>query len=273
LNNKQITGTVEKRNNLPLQAITLLALGFLLSACASNGTSGQYKAKSALVEQADKALIHAQLARGYLQQKQYAVAKEELDEALRINPQHSQSNYIMALLMVELEQYETADKHFAVAVKSDPENSSAAHDYGMFLCQIGKERESVDFFELAADNPFFERSELSYMRAGECLARIDDRSAEQYLRRALDVNPELRPALYRLAVINFESRNYFPARAYIERYMAITKPQPAALLLAYKIESGLSAAEVAEQYRQRLLEEFPGSEQASSLRREQRGDN
>lgn len=246
-------------------ALALLMVG--LGACVSAGKSSQYRGKSELVENADKALIHAQLARGYLQQKQYAVAKEVLEKALKINPQHSQSNYIMALLMLELEQYQAAEKHFDYAVRFDRENSEAAHDFGMFLCQLNREIESVKYFDIAASNPLFERAELSNMRAGECLARVKDPKAEDYLQRALKVNPKLRPALYRLALVKHERGEHFSARAYIERYMAITKPQPGALMLAYEIESSLNATEVANQYRQQLLEGFPGSEQANLLRR------
>ena len=106
------------------------------------------------------------------------------------------------------------------------------------------------------------------MRAGECLAKIRDPKAEKYLKNALEVNPTLSPALYRLAVIKYNDKEYFSARAYIERYMAITKSQPAALFLAYNIESNLNAPDVAEKYRLELLEDFPGSEQANRLRRQ-----
>jgi len=246
----------------------LLALVFV-GACASTGSISGSRDKSG-DDGTDNALIHAQLARGYLEQNQYAIAKTELELALRIDPNHSDSNYVMALLMMELKQYDSAEKHFAKAVKYDLENSSAAHDYGMLLCQINRERESVKYFEIAASNPLFDRSELSYMRAGECLARIRDSDAEKYLKRALEVNPKLRPALYRLAVIKHEERAYFSARAYIERFFAITKPQPAALLLAYKIESKLKAHDVASKYRTALMEGFPGSTEASQLRSSQR---
>lgn len=252
-----------------LRLCTILLISCCLSACASTGVSSS-RSSSADSDKPDKALIHAQLARGYLQQKQYAVAKTELEKALRVDPAHSDSNYVMALLMMELEQYETAEKHFSRAVKSDQENSAAAHDFGMLLCQTGRERQSVRYFEIAASNPLFERSELSFMRAGECLARINDPIAEDYLKRALAKNPTLRPALYRLAVIKHDAQSYFSARAYLERYLAITKPQPESLLLAYKIESKLNATDVANDYRTTLLEEFPGSEQASQLRRKQR---
>ena len=254
-------------SNYLSRIVSTVLISCLFSACVSTGSGSS---KSNVLEGADKAMIHAQLAKGYLQQKQYSVAKDELEQALRINPNHSDSNYVMALLMMQLEQYEAAESHFAKAVKAKPDNSAAAHDFGMLLCQISKERESVKYFEIAVSNPLFERSELSYMRAGECLAKIRDPGAEEYLKRALKVNPRLRPALYRLAVINHDAGAYFPARAYIERYFAITKPQPAALLLAYKIESKLKATDMASRYRTDLLEGFPGSVQASQLRKQTR---
>lgn len=255
----------------------IMCLAFALSACSATvklpsppqkNYTPKAQPKTVIKDppKADKATIFSQLARGYLQQKQYAIAKGELEKAFKIEPNHSEANYVMALLMLELEQYDAVEKHFIRAIKSDNENSAAAHDFGMFLCQTGKERRSVDYFEIAISNPLFSRTELSYMRAGECLAKIGDPVAEKYLKDALDRNPKLRPALYRLALIKHEQQSYLSARAYIERYFAVTKPQPASLLLAYHIESKLKAYDVAVKYRKTLLEEFPGSKEANSLR-------
>jgi type IV pilus assembly protein PilF len=136
----------------------------------------------------------------------------------------------------------------------------------VFLCQTGKESKSIKYFEIAVSNPLFDRAELSYMRAGECLSKINDPKAEQYLKKALSINGRLRPALLRLAVIKQQSRSHLSARAYIERYFAITEPQPESLLLAYQIESSLNATDVANSYRKQLLTNFPSSVQARSLR-------
>ena len=105
------------------------------------------------------------------------------------------------------------------------------------------------------------------MRAGECLAKIGDRSAERYLRQALSIDPTLKPALYRLAEIYYQSGNYLSARAYIERYFAAATPTAAALLLAYNIELRNGANEVAQSYRSQLLSNFPASREAASVRR------
>ena len=251
---------------LLMSTILLIFISGCVSTVPKPSNQGVSKTKE------DKALAYTKLARGYLQKKQYSVAKDELEKALSIDPTHSDSNYVMGLLMMQLEQYDTAEDHFVRAVKSNRENSAAAHDFGMFLCQLGKVRKSIDYFEIAVSNPLFANAELSYMRAGECLAKINDPRAEKYLKSALDANPRLHPALYRLAVIKYNDQEYFSARAYIERYMAITESQPAALFLAYNIESNLNAADVAEKYRLELLEDFPGSDQANRLRRQFRDD-
>ena len=245
--------------------LIVVLIGIMLSACVTDSslnTSSNDRPVS------DRAMIHAKLAQGYLKQKQYAVAKQELDMALDIDPNHSESNYVMALLMLELQQYDKTEESFIRAVKSDNTNSEAAHDFGTYLCQTGRERESVKYFDIAASNPLFLQSHLSYMRAGECLSRINDADAEAYLQRALTVNSQLGPALYRLAVLKHDAQEYLSARAYVQRYMAINKPQPEALLLAYKIESNLNATDFANEYRKQLLEDFPGSKEARELRDE-----
>jgi len=256
-------------NKIRNSAAAALAL-IVLSACATHSSVPKIEVAEKKPKD-ERAMLHTRLARGYMDQQQYGVARDELEKALSLQPNHSDSNYVMGLLMMQLNDNNRAEYYLERAVANDKENSSAAHDFGMFLCQTGKESKSVRYFEIAAANPLFDRSELSYMRAGECLARISDPRAEAFLKRALQANPRLRPALLRLARLKRDQGKNLNARAYIERYLAITKPQPDALLLAYQIESSLRAHDVAESYRKRILENFPGSSAAEQVRDSQRG--
>jgi len=264
----KLTFTAEKRSFRRFnQRIFAVVLAGLLSACASTGNGDlPDKRSKSRVSADEKALIHTKLARGYMEQGQLSTAKDSLNTALEISPNHSDSNYVMALLMTRLNQYPKAERYFAKAVASDSENSAAAHDFGTFLCQTGKGEKAKKYFDIAVSNPLFRRAELSYMRAGECLATIDSVEAEAYLKKALSINPRLAPALYKLARMKFDERSYLSSRAYIERLFAITEPQPESLLLAYQIESSLNANDVAEQYRSQLLKGFPASQQARSVR-------
>ena len=244
-----------------LSAVLVL---FFLAACVSTSAPGSSVTNRPVT---DKAMVHTKLAQSYLQQKQYATAKEELEKALKIDPRHSESNYVMALLMMELQQFEATEEHFKKAIKfDDGSNSAAAHDFGTYLCQTGRERDAVKYFDIAANNPLFDQPHLSYMRAGECLSKISDPNAEKYLQRALTIDPRLGPALFQLAKIKYTNNENLSARAYIQRYIAINKKQPAALFLAYKIESTLNANEYANEYRSQLLEDFPASSEARVVR-------
>lgn len=245
----------------------LFILFMALSGCITTNGDGATTTKDET--SADERVgIYAQLARGYMKEQRFEIAQRELRKALEILPNHSESNYIMGLLMIELKQYSDVDRFMTQAVKHDPNNAAAAHDYGVFLCQTGKELRSINYFDKAVANPFFARPELSLMRAGECLYKVSDFvRAEKYLKRSLSVNPKLHPALLSLAKIKYEARSYLSARAYIERFYAITKPQPVSLLLGYKIELALKANDVAEKYRVQLLETFPASDEARDLRR------
>ncbi len=252
--------------------VLVLTLLMALAACSrtSTGPDSNRQPSIASASPDKKAVVHMQLARGYMEEKQYATAKIQLERALEISPAHSDSNYVMALLMLKLEQYSSAESHFERAVASDNENSSAAHDFGTFLCQINKPRKAVKYFDIAASNPLFDQAKLSYARAGQCIVRQDSERAEAYLRKALTLDSRLRPALYSLAQLKFNDGNHLSARAYIERYLAITTPKAESLMLAYKIESNLNSPEQANQYRTKLLTSFPGSKQAKELRTEDR---
>jgi len=246
--------------------LLIVSMALSLTACVTTNGDGS---KVTEVETPDrkKADIYAELARGYIKKKQYQIAERELRKAIQIVPDHSVSNYMMGLLMIETEQYDRVEPFMEKAVNSDNSNSSAAHDFGVFLCQRGQELRSVVYFDKAASNPYFERPELSMMRAGECLYKVGDViRAETYLKKSLQLNPQMRPALFNLAKIKYQTKSYLSARAYIERYFAITKPQAASLLLGYQIESKLNARDVAEKYRVMLLENFPGSREARDLR-------
>lgn len=263
-NIKSVTSKAYK----PLFALLLIGS---LAACVSSGTLTQSdKAGKVRLSADQKALTHTQLASGYMEQGQYSTAKDSLKKALKISPNHSNTNYVMALLMSQLKQYPEAEEHFARAVASDRENSPAAHDFGTFLCQTGQPRKAKKYFDIAVSNPLFKRSELSLMRAGECLAEIDSEEAEVYLKKALSINPRLAPALFKLARMKFDNKSYLSSRAYIERLFAITEPQPDSLLLAYQIESSLNADDVASEYATKLMRGFPASEQARSIRKSDR---
>lgn len=244
----------------------LVMLGALLGQAGCSTTSTMPEEKN--WDAGKRADVHAQLAASYMQRDQLEVARGELEQALQIKPDHSRANYVMAVLQTRLGNPAEAEKYYRRAVDSNRENSQAAHDYGVFLCQQGRVDDAMAQFDQALANPLYRGDALTALRAGECLT-VSGKSqdaAESYFRRALRINPELAPALYQMSEINFARGNYLSARAYIERYFSAADETARSLLLAYRIENSLGASDVAEDYASRLRKKFATSEEAKQLR-------
>lgn len=239
-----------------------LLLCSLLAACASQTTTTTEVNPE--WDPAKRADVHAQLAVQYMERDQLAVALEEVNQALAIDPRHSRSNYVMAVLQTRLKEYDKVNTYYQRALKYDPNNSEAAHDYGVFLCNEGKVDQALKYFEQALANPLYTGTISTNVRAGECLVNANKQRdrAERFFEAALAVNPEVPAALYYMADIKYDSRNYLSARGFIERFFSVSPETAGSLLLAAKIETQLGATDIAAEYGKRLKAKFPTSEEA-----------
>ncbi len=248
-----------------ISSMKLLLVPFLvagLGACISTTSN------PAPESDPDKAAdVRAELAAGYMQRGQLEVARTELQRALEIDPQHSRANHMMALLQLRLRDPKSAEYYFKRAISSDKENSIAMHDYGVFLCQSNRLDEAMKQFQAAVNNPLYQGAALTNLRAGECymVKGSDPRTAEKFLRAALEKSPGLPAALYHMAEINFLDKKYLSARGYIERYFATGRDSAQSLLLAARIEHSLGDKKMAGEYAEKLRTRYPKSKEAKQL--------
>lgn len=242
--------------------VCLLLLG-LLAGCTTV-QSGPIEPKA---NAKSRAAVHTELALGYLKRGQKKTALDEVNEALKVEPNYPEANYVMAMLQTELGHRSKAGEYYRKALEANPQYAAAAHDYAIFLCKEGKVDEAMKYFESALNNPLYNRKTLTNLRAGECLMdmRSDRRDAEPYFQAALKADPKLAPALYYMADISFARKDYLQAKAYIERYFSVGPDTAASLLLGVKIESHFKDDSAARQYATRLREKFASSDEAKQL--------
>ncbi len=241
--------------------IILSVAVLLLAACASSAE------READHEKMDRlADTHVFLGSTYMQRGQLAVAKEELDKALKLAPDHSQANNIMAVLQWRFKDYDKAEQLFRKALASDEKNASAQHNYGAFLCENGKITEAVKHFDVAAANPLYPYAAEVNLNAGLCLMKKPTpAAAEKYFREALRINPKLPGALYQMAKLSLDSGQALSARGFIERYFQSAEDTPESLLLAVKVESALRNKNAEASYALRLRGKFPASPEVAQL--------
>lgn len=249
---------------------TSVFLLLLLAACVteSNVISGAKSDKTI----DDKANNSAQRAISYMELDRFETAETILIDALKETPDHSILNYTFALLKLRLDESKAADKYFQKSVQSNPKHSRAAHDYGYYLCQTKNYEKALEMFDLAISNPLFTNKALSSLRAGECVFTLDKVRSEQYLLSAYNADTRLNVALYRLAELHYSKGTALKARAFYERYAAVSTESAASLYLAYRIEKLSGASKQEALYRTQLLKKYPGSKEASKIREKRKKD-
>jgi type IV pilus assembly protein PilF len=105
------------------------------------------------------------------------------------------------------------------------------------------------------------------MNAATCAAEVqhDTKAAKEFLRQALEKNPKMAPALFRMSKVNFEAQDYMSAKAYYERFTQVADQNAESLWLGIQIEQKLGDQQSADNYAMMLRGKFPDSPEAAKL--------
>lgn len=247
-----------------IRAAMLLAVAGLLSLLlAGCGGSGQPKPES----QTDKASdINTRLGTDYLVKGNLSQAKEKIDRALEQNPKNANAHAMAGLLYDRLGESAKADSYFLRAIGLDAKNPEIMNNYAAFLCKNNRYERGEKYALQAAGNPLYKTPELAYMNAGICQRQAGNLPrAEANYRRALEIRPRYAAVLFEMAELELTQANYLPARAFLERYLAVSKTSPATLWLGVRIERGLGNTTVANNYAARLKNEYPTAVETKEL--------
>jgi type IV pilus assembly protein PilF len=213
------------------------------------------------------AKVHTELAAAYFERKQFAVALQEVGVAMQADPTYAPVYNLSGLIRMELREDEQAEADFQRGMKLEPDNSEMHNNYGWFLCQRGREKESIQHFLTALKNPLYATPEMAYANAGICTRKMGDlQAAESYLQRALILHPDMPDALYGLADVSYARADYQSAKAYFLRFQQVEQDFSAEQLwLAVRIERKMHDRNSEASYAMQLRKRFPDSREAQLL--------
>src|SRR4051812_26171763 len=139
----------------------------------------------------NRARVHTELASVYYERGNYAVALDELRMATEADSNYPQAYSMYGLVYTELREKDLALSSFERALRLSPNDGDINHYYGWFLCQNGRESESIRFFLQAVRNPLYQTPWRSYSAAGVCSVRSKNtKDAEEFFQRALKLEPD-----------------------------------------------------------------------------------
>jgi type IV pilus assembly protein PilF len=251
-----------------VRILTLVA-SLALAGCASQSTddSGLKSAPTGVeTQQRTSARVHTELAANYFEIGNMGVALEEVKEALNSDPNYGPAHNIAGLVYARLKDDRTAEQSFQRAISINPSDYDANNNYGLFLCERRRERESIKYFLTAVRNPLYPFPDRSYVNAGVCARRAGDLAdAEDYLQMALKIRPNQTQALYQLADMAYARGDYAGTRVYLTRLTQVASANPEVLWLGVRTARRLNDRNAEASYALQLRNRYPESSETRAL--------
>lgn len=210
--------------------------------------------------------INLELGMDYLRRGDLKTAKEKIDRAVEQNPRNAMAQATAGLLYHRLGESGKASGHFERAMALDPKNPDILNNYAVVLCQQQRYERGEKLALQTATNPLYKTPERGYLNAGNCARDAGNfKAAEEHYRRALQTRPKFGVALFEMANLEFKQSNYMSARAFLERYLQVSRANASTLWLGVQIERNLGNANAAGEYAQRLKNEYPTAAETKAL--------
>ena len=216
----------------------------------------------------NRAKVHSELASLYYERGNMGVALEELRIAASADPNYAQAHGMFGLVYMELRENQLAEQSFQRGLRLAPQDPDLNHNYAWFLCQTGRENESIKYFMQAIRNPLYPAPWRSYSAAGICSMRKNNmKDAEEYFQRALQQAPDDTASLLQLGQIRYRQGSLEEARKLVGRYNKIVDPTPESLWLALRVERKLGERLAEATYANQLRRRFSASREYQQLQR------
>lgn len=239
------------------KGLAILALALLAAGCGGSGgarpepppPSPQPEPASLFqepvkAEPKERAKVHTDLGLAYLKEGRFEIALEEANIAIEALASYAPAYNLKGLVHMALGQNEQADANFRQALRLAPTSPEINNNYGWFLCQTGKPKESFAYFNAALRNPLYQTPARAWHNMGVCaLLDKDDANGETYLFRSLKLDPNNLRAYYLLADIGYRNKRYEDARDWLKQLHEKIEPTAESAWLALRVERKLGNRE------------------------------
>ncbi len=215
-----------------------------------------------------RAKTHTELGANYFQRAQMAVALEELNEAVRLDPSYGIAHSILGLVHAELGEDAKAEAAFRRAVEASPNEGDIRNNYGSYLCRQNKAREGIEQFEAALRLPLYTTPQTALENAGSCALRASlVRPAETYYARLVQIQPISSRGYQGLAAIALKTANMPEVRRQVAMGMRANPLTPELLFYGACAEKKLGDRAAEETLTMMLRSRFSDSPLNEALRK------
>lgn len=215
-----------------------------------------------------RARVRLQLASGYFEQGQTAVALDELKQSLAIDPTFADALNLRGLIYLRLNDLKLAEDSFQRALALNPREPYTLHNYGWMLCQQARFPAADEKFSQALAQPTYTAKAKTFMAQGMCQQRAGQPAlAEISYGRSYELDPANPITGYNLAQLLYERADYARAQFYIRRINNTEYANAESLWLGIKVERRMQNQQAFEQLSEQLRKRFVQSREYLALER------
>ena len=174
--------------------VTILAVVVALSGCASGRQAAEVQRLQARAA-FERAVKH-------LEDRQATQAVAALREAVALDPKSALYADTLGLVYTQLQRPDLALEQFQRAVELDPQYGDAQFHVGIALAELTRWTDAVTAYEKALIIPSLTVPDLAQQNMGLALYHLKRyREAEQALRFAISLSPEMQAAYHHLGLV------------------------------------------------------------------------
>lgn len=252
-----------------MRGLCFFLLASSIAGCVAQSDGGYgNKPQHTISRDEASARIHTELAAQYYDRGQHGVALEEVSLALKSKSDYAPAYNVRGLVRMALHDDLQADEDFQHSLRLDNTDSDAHNNYGWFLCNRGKEPDSIKHFMAALKDPLYSTPWKAYLNAGLCSMKAGNaKEAEEFLQKALIVQPNMPEALLGLANLYFTKADYAGAKSYLLMFKRnnVSPLTAENLWLAVRIERKLGDKIAENSYAVQLRKNFPDARETQLM--------
>jgi len=196
----------------------ILALCGLLAACATGRVTEMQRLQ---------AQNSYERALNQISQGQTALAMSSLQEATGLNPGMALYHDTLGMLLLDLGRIDQAVAELKKAVDLDPHRGDTYFHLGTALAEARRWDSAVAAYRKAIAQPSLTVTDYAHQNLGLALFHLGRfREAEDALRFALSVDPDLQAAYYNLGLVLTAEKRQDEAKAFFRRARQIAPESP-----------------------------------------------
>ena len=141
-------------------------------------------------------------------------------EALKLNPNHFETNYYLGGLLAQTNDFVSAKSLFEKAIQIKPDFVEAHYNLGIILQELGEFQKAIDSYEIAIK---IQPNHLkTYNNLGTLLKQLNkNQKAINYFEKAIQIKPNFVEAYYNLGLIFLDTDDHQEAINYFEKAIQI----------------------------------------------------